>query len=305
MSRSIVSALAIALAFVAAPALGQAKEDESAAMAEQRARLEDAQRRLEEAAREVAELSADVYGPALRDVLRLRTGSPRRAMLGINLGSAEPGTRGVRVVSVSPGGPAAEAGVLPGDVIVAIDGQPVEQGRDLTTRMREVEPGQKVALGLRRDGRDRELFIVARPADLARWTGEAGVPGPGVPPVPPVPEAGHFLLRGFADAELVALTPKLGRYFGTDKGVLVLRVPPGAGVGLEEGDVILDIGGRAPDSGGHALRILGSYQPGDKVPLRIMRDRKPRDLVIELPSGPPPRGVRVGPQPAPPPPPAN
>ncbi|MCU0976730.1 MAG: PDZ domain-containing protein [Steroidobacteraceae bacterium] len=296
MSKAIVTMLATLLAFSAAPVVAQPADkqapDEAAAAAEQRAKLEDARRRLEEAAREVAELSSEVYGPAMREVIRLRTGSPRRAMLGINLGNPEPGTRGVKVVSVSPGGPAAEAGMLAGDVIVAIDGKSVEQGRDLTTRMRDVEPGQKVALGLRRDGRDRELFVVARAADLARWTGEGGIPVPGVPPVPPLPEIGTFLLRGFADAEFATVTPGLGRYFGTDKGVLVLRVPPDAGVGLEEGDVILEIGGREPESGSHALRILRSYQPGEKVTLRIMRDRKPRDLAIEVPRAPQARAPR-------------
>ncbi len=290
MSKSIVTVLATLLALGATPILAQTAgtpaSDEAVVAADQRARLDDARRRLEEAARDVAELSADVYGPAVREVMRLRTGAPRRAMLGINLGGQEAGTRGVRVVSVSPGGPAAEAGVLAGDVIVAVDGRPVEQGRDLTTRMREVEPGQRVALGLRRDGKDREVFIVARAADLARWTDEGGVPAPGVPPVPPLPEIGQFLLRGFADAEFATVTAGLGRYFGTDKGVLVLRVPTDAGVGLEEGDVILEIGGRAPESGSHALRILRSYQPGEKVTLRIMRDRKPRDLAVELPRGP-------------------
>jgi S1-C subfamily serine protease len=297
MSRIMLAGLAAALTLLAAPVAARA--DEEPAQAAQREKLEEAQRRLEEAAREVAELSSQVYGPALRDVLRLRAGSPRRAMLGINLGGAEPGARGVRVVGVSPGGPAADAGVLAGDVIVAIDGQPVEQGRDLTARMREVDPGQKVKLGLRRDGKERDVLVIARAADLARWTDEDGVPAPGVPPVPPVPGMRHFLLEGLGDAEFATVTPKLGRYFGTERGVLVLRVPPDAGVGLEEGDVILEIGGRAPDSGGHAMRILRSYQPGEEVTLRIMRDRKARELTLELPDGPPGRA----PRPAPPPPP--
>lgn len=297
MSRFVAALLAAALASWAAPARSDVPPDAAAAGEEVRARLEDAQRRLEEAAREVAELSAQIHGPELRDMIRLRAGSPRRAMLGINLGSPEPGTRGVKVVSVSPGGPAEEAGVLAGDVIVTIDGRKVEHGRDLTARMREVEPGQKVVLGVRRDGREREIVIVARAADLARWKAESLAGTPPVPPVPPRPEMGHFLLRGLGDAELTTLTPRLGRYFGTDKGVLVLRVPEDAGVGLEEGDVILAIGGRVPENSGHALRILRSYQPGEKVPLKIMRDRKPLDIEIRLPAAPPARGVRVGPPP--------
>lgn len=289
-TRLLTAALAaLALTGPVPAALAQA----DAGAADARQRLEEARRRLEEAAREIAALSAEAYGPELREVLRLRTGSPRRAMLGVNLGGAEPGTAGVRVTSVSPGGPAAEAGVLPGDVIVAVDGRKVEEARDLTRRMREVEAGQKVALGVRRDGQEREIVVVARAAGLAAW---AGADVPGAPALPGMP---HFLLREFADAELATVTPGLGRYFGTDRGVLVLRVPQDAGTGLEEGDVILSIGGRTPESGSHALRILRSYQPGEKIELRIMRDRKPRDLAIELPRRPP-LSVPRPPEPPPP-----
>jgi S1-C subfamily serine protease len=287
MFRSMITALAAGLV-LAAPGPVVAQQDDKATRAEQRQRLEEAQRRLEEAVREVAELSADAYGPALREALRMRSGTPRRAMLGINLGEVEPGTGGVKVVGVSPGGPAAEAGVAAGDVIVSIDGRRVESGRDLTTRMREVEPDARVALGLRRDGKDREVVVQARPAADTFWGDLASLPIPG---------RGRFPLQGWADTELVTMTPGLGRYFGTDRGVLVIRVPRDAGTGLEEGDVILSIGGRQPDSGAHALRILQSYQPGEQVALQVMRERKQRDISIVIP-GP----VAPSPPPSPTPP---
>jgi S1-C subfamily serine protease len=83
----------------------------------------------------------------------------------------------------------------------------------------------------------------------------------------------------------VTLTPKLGRYFGTDKGVLVVRGPRNAEFKLEEGDVIVDIDGRVPQNGAHALRILRSYQPGEKVTLNVLRDRKPVKLAVTMPKG--------------------
>jgi S1-C subfamily serine protease len=88
----------------------------------------------------------------------------------------------------------------------------------------------------------------------------------------------------FRDMELVTLTPKLGRYFGTDKGVLVIRAPRSGDFKLEEGDVIVDIDGRAPQNGAHALRILRSYQPGEKVTLNVLRDRKPVKLAATMPA---------------------
>ena len=83
-------------------------------------------------------------------------------MLGVNLGGAVPNGGGVRVEGVSPGGPAAEAGVKAGDVIVAIEAKPVTTGRELVRVMEAVEPGDKVELGLKRDG--KPLALVRRGA---------------------------------------------------------------------------------------------------------------------------------------------
>jgi len=83
--------------------------------------------------------------------------------------------------------------------------------------------------------------------------------------------------------ELVALTPELGRYFGTQDGLLVLRAPADGSLNLMEGDVILAIGGRRPESPDHAVRILRSYQPGEPIELLILRDRKEVKLQAMLP----------------------
>jgi predicted metalloprotease with PDZ domain len=113
--------------------------------------------------------------------------------------------------------------------------------------------------------------------------------------------------RGLRSLELVPLTPKLGQYFGADKGLLVVKAPaPGAGASLEEGDVILTIGGRTPENARHAFRILGSYQPQEKVRVEVLRQRKRMALDLEVPAAgavnpPPPPGSRPPVPPAPPP----
>jgi predicted metalloprotease with PDZ domain len=97
--------------------------------------------------------------------------------------------------------------------------------------------------------------------------------------------------RGMRALELVPITPKLGQYFGTDKGLLVVKAPPATGAGLEEGDVVLTIGGRTPENSRHAFRILGSYQPGEKVKIEVLRQRKRVTLDVGTPDvdpvGPP------------------
>ena len=287
MKRWLIAVIAGALlagAAAAAPA-----GDEEASPEE---RLQDAQRRLEDAAREVAELSGEAAGPRAFREFDFAVRGPRRAMLGVNLGGVEPNGGGVRVDGVSPGGPAAEAGVKAGDVIVAIDAKPVATGRELVRAMEAIEPGEKVELGLKRDGKPLEIAVEARPLDRAFFVGTPGVPAiralPSLPALPhgeTLPFHGdvHWLLGGWGDAEFVTLTPQLGRYFGADKGVLVARAPDDASLGLQDGDVIVAIGGREPQDGPHAMRILRSYQPGEAVRIAILRDRRAQTLSAKVP----------------------
>jgi len=249
-------------------------------------RLADAQRRLEDAAREVAELSGEAAGAdGMRGFEHFRS-NPRRAMLGVNLGDAEPSSGGVLVEGVSPGGPAAEAGVKAGDVIVAIQAKPVATGRELVRAMESIEPHEKVAVRVRRDGKPVEVTVEARPLDRAIFIGEPGAPAirafPALDAMPLDP-GGHWLLGSWGDAEFVTLTSGLGRYFGAEKGVLVARAPGDATLGLKDGDVILSIGGREPQTGSHAMRILRSYQAGESVELGILRDRRGQTLSAKIP----------------------
>ena len=54
-----------------------------------------------------------------------------------------------------------------GDVIVAIQAKPVTTGRELVRAMEAIEPGDKVELGLKRDGKPLKLAVEARPLDHA------------------------------------------------------------------------------------------------------------------------------------------
>jgi serine protease Do len=85
---------------------------------------------------------------------------------------------------------------------------------------------------------------------------------------------------------LARLTPKLGAYFGTNEGVLVVQAPDNDAFKLEDGDVIQSIDGRKPDDGTHAMRILRSYGAGEKVNLSVLRQRKPLTLAVTMPDRP-------------------
>jgi S1-C subfamily serine protease len=252
------------------------------------AQLDAAQQKLDQAAREVAELSTQLGGPLVQNFSTTH-GATGRAIIGVQLDVAS-GKDGARVLSVSPGGPAAEAGVRAGDVIVAVNGTEVkgdDASRQVVKIIRDLKPDTKLNLRVSRDGRTHDLTVTARPGpSFFAFDG-------GFPEMPAMP-AGKpfFMVRGtLSNMELATLTPQLGKYFGTEKGVLVVRAPPDGALKLEDGDVILAIDGREPSSGSHATRILGSYQPGEKVLLRIVRQHKNMDVQTTVPDQPP-RGPR-------------
>lgn len=278
-----------------APGFGFAAQPEAGAQAtpeNREQRLADARQRLEQAAREVAELSLDENGR--RDVFRFRNFEPGRAALGVNIGRAEQG-EGVPVLSVSPGGPAANAGIRAGDLLVSVGGKALkpDNGRSsqavLLDFMQGVDAGETVAVEYRRDGKTVRVDIVAEPLRPQMIAGTAvtrALPLPGMGPFE-IATPGVSFFRdpaAFGAMELVTLTPKLGQYFGADKGLLVVRAPADSRFGLEEGDVIIDIAGRVPTSPAHAMRILDSYQSGEKLTLNVLRQKKRVPIGVEIPA---------------------
>ena len=258
-----------------------------------RRQLEAARTELERAARQVAQLSAAQYGrygngyAFDRNFMRMR-----RPLLGLNIANDDDG---VRVVGVSPGGPGEAAGAEIGDLIVAVAGVDVSGSADgnstriFLDELADVEPGNEVAVTVLRDGQPVDLTIVASDNGYAEWAdiGERGyramrgarvaqIPGQGVDIELTRP---LFLAGSWNDMQLVELTPELGEYFGTAEGLLVVRAPDDD-IDLRDGDVILQIGGRTPQSVGHAMRILGSFEPEESLEISIMRAQRRQSITL-------------------------
>jgi membrane-associated protease RseP (regulator of RpoE activity) len=251
--------------------------------------LERARRQMEVAAQQLAALSAQMAGPMMR---RYAMFGPPHALIGVQLGGAN-GQPGAQVREVSPGGPADRAGVRAGDLIVAVNGKDVrgaDPARRVVELLRGTRPGDKVNLRVLRDGKSHDFVVTARP-DMVQVFGGAPIQLPDLP-VPPFKALSGWggapmIIRGpVADMELARLTPGLGRYFGTDTGVLVVRAPPDGALGLQDGDVILSIGGRKPIDSSHVIRILGSYDPGERITLEVMRLHRKISVATTMPAGP-------------------
>src|SRR6185312_2701114 len=197
-------------------------------------------------------------------------------------------------------------GLREGDVITSINGTSFKASGDdsasdkLMEFMRDTKPGDSLKVAYTRDGRSATTTVTAGSLSDVEHFSFSMPPMPPMPPVPPMapmpptpPNAPVGPWRGFnmffgsgsrwGEMQLVAMTPGLGQYFGTDKGLLVLHVPKDSALQLQEGDVIMQVGGRDPGNAPHVMRILSSYGPGESVKLDIMRKGKPLSLNVTMP----------------------
>jgi S1-C subfamily serine protease len=262
-------------------------------------RLREAQERMNRAAAEVAAISSERARQAMGSMKFIdRMGPSRGPVIGVDLDSKS--VDGARVRDVSPGGPAEEAGIRAGDVIVSVNGNDVKTdvpGDGARQVVQELEafrgklrrsPDAKLKIRVLRDGQPKDFEVT--PRRIANTFVFA-------PPfTPPNVDMGSDPSGGFnysykffggnndlAGLEVTTLTPQLGRYFGATRGVLVVRAPKSETYKLQDGDVIVAIDGREPTSGSHITRILSSYQPGEQVTLRVMRDHKTQDIRVTVP----------------------
>jgi len=294
------SLLLISFALISAPGIAQQSEREAERAAEEQqltieVQMREAEERLAAAARQIAELSTSNL-PAIVEIER-RIHMDGRAVLGVTIGSSDGDgpVEGVTVRGVSPGGAAEDAGLRSGDIITAVNDESLTAASDeeanakLIEFMSGVEEDDVVDVEYLRDG--KQASVEVRPNEMSPLAyafrlGRGNYPLLRAPNAPGLDFSKFTWFSdgsGWGHMEMVALTERLGRYFGTDKGLLVVRAPEDENLKLQDGDVIQSIDGREPTSVSHAMRILGSYQSGEQLELRIMRDKRKQTLKIEMP----------------------
>ena len=317
MDAKLILGLSLALLGAGAALAKPAPAAAPAAAAEAMTDAE-VEQRMRELSREMAELQRKVSKDRRVQIIEDRQVAMNRAMLGINVddqASTKSG-EGVVVAAVTPNGPAGKAGLRSGDLILSIDGKALKaRGEDspfelLREVMADKDPGSEAKLKLRRDGKNLELSVKTE-AYAPRAFAFRSNPGPGgarfemlVPPMAPMapmaPNAPmpslaplmdlapgmarfRYFAREWGDLEMVSLSPKLGEYFGAKEGVLVVHAPDAKSLPLQDGDVILRIGDRKPSNPEQVMRILRSYDGGEKLKVEVLRNRKPVTLDLEVP----------------------
>lgn len=162
--------------------------------------LSRAHRELREATREIARAHRELARSAAAPQLVREINLGERAVIGVVLGDETP--EGVKVVGVSPGGPAEQAGLQAGDVLVSIRGEKLAAtdpegrhiGRETIYRViGEAEPGEALAVVVNRDGESWKFDVTPERREPASWQSliriPAAPPAPGAPGAPEAPVA--------------------------------------------------------------------------------------------------------------------
>lgn len=148
----------------------------------------------------------------------------------IGLGKA----MGALVRSVEEGGPAARAGMEPGDIITRFDGKAIEKASGLPRIVGNTKPGSKVEVQVFRRGATRNMHVT-----VAEFEPERSARAAPTEPRPSGPSAG---VAGSLGLVVSDLTPAQQRELNVRGGVRVEAAEgPAARAGLREGDVILAV----------------------------------------------------------------
>ncbi|MCB9700174.1 MAG: trypsin-like peptidase domain-containing protein [Alphaproteobacteria bacterium] len=180
--------------------------------------------------------------------------------------------KGAVVTGVVDGTPAEKAGLQAGDVIVAVDGDPIDDQNDLVRTIAAHPPGERVRLDIERGTRARHLDVVlAERPDGTR----VGTPEPEEEPAPTE-------VTGIGLA-LAPLTPAVAAGTGASKGVLVERVARGgtAEGRLRPGDVILEVDRREVSSPEEVERAFA--RSAGNVFLLVLRNGNVQFVMVPRP----------------------
>ncbi|MFN7996827.1 MAG: trypsin-like peptidase domain-containing protein [Bryobacteraceae bacterium] len=207
----------------------------------------------------------------------VKNGKVSRGAIGIQFGrennpsllKAYGATSGVFVQQVTPGGPAAKAGMQAADIIVSANGKSVKDGEELVGMISAAAPGSTVDLKVLRDGKTLEVPVhIGDRAQVLADNRGGDQNEPGTPDGEATPTHLGISVQALDRSD----RDQLGLSNG---GVLIASVEPGSfaeDVGLQKGDVIVAINRKPVSSPADVRGIAQTLKPGEAVAFKLMRN---------------------------------
>jgi len=212
-------------------------------------------------------------------------------------------THGALITLIDHDAPAAQSGLKVNDVVVALNGQPVESAERLRHMLREIPAGHKISIEINRDGGLMTMAVQladhhAIEHDVWNKLGGSGdifAPAPGALGILPgsgegsLPSGFHVPIFGSTlkvGALVEPLTSQMAEYMGVPHGLMVkqvVRKSEAAAAGLKAFDVILKLGTELIFTSSDWERALHANE-GKPVQVTILRDKKQQTLILQVDS---------------------
>jgi serine protease Do len=192
----------------------------------------------------------------------------------LGLKSAE----GALVAEPQADGPAAKAGIQSGDVITAVNGQPVKDARDLAKRISGLPPGSNVKLNVVSKGTEKTLSMTLGELPREQRQTARATPEDRESTGTQVPRLG------------LSLRPAGDVAGAGSEGVVVTQIDPdgpAAAQGFRTGDVILDVAGKRVANADDVRKAFADARSGGKrtVLLRVKSGEGTRFLAVPIGRG--------------------
>ena len=191
--------------------------------------------------------------------------------------------KGALVAGVTKDSPAAKAGVKQGDVIRSVDGQKVDEFRDLARLIASAGPNKSVKLGVWRDSKDTTVTVAlgAIPADQTA-SADGAAPSDKAPAATPANVLGLGLAPVTREARQRFDLPQ------NAKGAVVVSVQRGsaaADAGFAPGDVIIKIGDKDVAGPADVVDTVKTAAKGDRKSVLLLVQRQGNERFVALPVG--------------------
>lgn len=169
---------------------------------------------------------------------------------------------GALVTEVFPGDPADKAGIRPNDIIVSLNGENIESGRDLSKKISDLGVGEKAKIGVYREGKAKTVTVeIAKRVEKGPYDKTPG-DEPGEP--------------GMLGMALSDITPEIAERLNIEpkQGVIVVGITPGGKAdkaGVRQNDVIFEINHQPIRTVADCRKMFENADEGEKIQLLMKR----------------------------------
>jgi serine protease Do len=196
------------------------------------------------------------------------------------------GTKGVIIAELVAGGPGAKGGLMPEDIVTAVNGVPVKAGSELTREVAKAQPGQTIKLSILRGGKPRVVEIKSgvRPAEDALNAGDNDNDD-GATPTPDKPQTQKFEALGLTLQPLDAAARTTYKIDPDTRGLLIAGVKTDSDAGekgLVKGDVLSSVNGVTVNTTGEVAGAIATAKKDGRTSVLAKVVRQGRPVFVPL-----------------------